>query len=222
MLILFIVGIIIFVIVAHIVRVAWKLMHDPLYRSFGIILQGNYKYSNHGDTIEDFIQNVRGEQYEYFALFRRKRKLFEVTSFERGKVGVTSMLIPERYTQLVCVHNHPPADATFTLDDIKTFCVLPGLQKAIVVGKSAVHTLSAPLGWPDVNEVIAYSADEYGIDISGYFSTNIPSMVLQRLIDKGYIKHDEDADTSGVYVLLPKLIEELADHFKLTYTITEL
>lgn len=120
-----------------------------------------YSNADHGDTIEEFIQNVGYEDSEHIAIFNLDgEKLFEYTAEDNAAVelpeNVYYRLFGQHQSQdLIAVHNHPGEFETpFSSSDMRTIHDKTPYIEQIVVTRSKVFILRQNgANWPTYGQV---------------------------------------------------------------------
>lgn len=100
--------------------------------------------ADHGRNLTEVIQNLRGERYEYIALFDETgNKLIERTLLCRSSTSLSdadAVRYDPQYQQLVELHNHPDDDIPFSINDI-TLIIRHKPLLSIVVAKENLYIL---------------------------------------------------------------------------------
>lgn len=95
--------------------------------------------SNHGNFITEFMEQIRGEEYEYLAFFDLKgQKLAEGTLLSPYTCNITVedwYRICYRSEGVIMVHNHPSSNRSFSVNDFSVFFWKDFIKMSIVVTK---------------------------------------------------------------------------------------
>ena len=110
---------------------------------------------DHGDTLQEVLENIRYEKYEFFTAFDADgNKIFEWTSNDQLHVEMPNILLIPRFLNNghTIAHNHI-YDSPFSNADLVTASHL-NAQEVIVVSPNYTYTITpSENGWPKDSEI---------------------------------------------------------------------
>lgn len=167
---------------------------------------------DHGDTLEEFITNVRSEKIEVMAYFTTEgQKVLEYTLGNEGEVSVPPRieLAALREGGVVHVHNHPvecPHSDNDLVNKASQRKDSDGIQFAavVVVSPKYVYVVQpGETGWPTPEEAFGFLMVDFSREAS-----------FQEHVEQGYFVKVNDLH----YATTPKLVRLYTDHFGLSFT----
>ncbi len=167
---------------------------------------------DHGDTLEEFIAEVRSAEIEVMAYFTAEgQKILEYTFGDENEVSVPPgiELAALREGGVVHVHNHPVECPHSDNDLVNKACQRKdsdGIQFAavVVVSPEYVYVVQpGEAGWPTPEEAFGFLMVDFPREAS-----------FQEHVEQGYFVKANDLH----YATTPKLVRLYTDHFGLTYT----
>lgn len=173
-----------------------------------------YGPSDHGLTLQDYVENTSKASYEVYAEFDQLGiKFFEDTQYDENQVShdtsasdLAQLLSLGRVTR---VHNHPGDDAPFSYTDLRNL-VIDKPQQALVISPNYVYSLEAPNGWPDSFVTTSWLYLYCELDPEQSCADGL--ITITNLSDDGTFSYESTN----------LLLERFAEDFDLTYRITPL
>lgn len=166
---------------------------------------------DHGNTLDEYIENVRDLDYETMALFDTLGvKYYETTNYNRSCVEYSSYRLKEMSVatlgSFILVHNHP-LDVPFSITDLTNDH--SNICREIVVSSEHIYILEAPNGWPAQKEVDEY----FELALSQFYSDEAGCQTAPRFFE--FVPGNKNARI----VTTDALLEDFAGKFDLVYTV---
>lgn len=165
--------------------------------------------ADHGDTLRDVMWGIRNEETEFLVIFDGTEKTLEYTNGSNHEVVIEvnkDLILGEGS---ILLHNHPIAEASFSLTDFGTFAKWQ-VEEAVVVTSTRTFRLTAPNGWPTAEEIDGFLDENWKKDFGSMEQEGLTGSVIET---------NEDGESERFWYSKSPLIERIAEEFGLVYTV---